>query len=340
MKDIKKALTFRASSIGDCLMGKYLLENVHAQYPRARCGLVVANHGDLMRDLFAGYPWIEVIEANRKNPRALWRLWREWRGSDLVVTQYAGKPGGVFSLASKCAARLLARRGGLVGFSDASGLNNLLYDRLVPFDPQAAPAQMEREALTLAGVEVALPHPMLAPVSDLAVLRQFNLTPGMYVMFHSFSGSKKRALSVAKRQALVVALAQALPADIELVVTGGAQDKEEAIAATSGTRAKVLVERTTMQQMLALISQSRAVIAVDTGVAHMAAQLDRPVVVIGSCIGAHWWQEGQYGPASRATILTEKSACGSVHAMVDYPPCMNTIPAQKVAAAAQNFLTS
>ncbi|MES2203231.1 MAG: hypothetical protein V4474_02860, partial [Patescibacteria group bacterium] len=108
---IRKALTFRASSIGDCLMGKYLLDNVHAQYPAARLGLVVASRGAMIRDLLSAYPYIEVVEANRANPGSLWRLWRAWRGSDVVVTQYAGKQGGRFSLATKVMARLLARRG-------------------------------------------------------------------------------------------------------------------------------------------------------------------------------------------------------------------------------------
>src|SRR3989338_3419571 len=96
---IEKALTFRASSIGDCLMGKYLLENIHAQFPNARLGIVVASRGAMIRDLFATYPWLEVIEANRRSPRSLFYLWRNFRNSDLVMTQYAGKLGGRFGLA-------------------------------------------------------------------------------------------------------------------------------------------------------------------------------------------------------------------------------------------------
>ncbi|MEK7114207.1 MAG: hypothetical protein AAB850_01520, partial [Patescibacteria group bacterium] len=99
--EIKKALTFRASSIGDCLMGKYLLENIHAAYPHARLGIVVASRAEMIRDLFAAYPWLEVIEANRRNPVSLFSLWKKYHESDLVVTQYAGKLGGKFGLASK-----------------------------------------------------------------------------------------------------------------------------------------------------------------------------------------------------------------------------------------------
>ena len=94
--DGMKVLTFRASSIGDCLMGKYLLENIHIQYPQARLALVVASRGAMIRDLFAGYPWLDVREVNRRNSSALLALWKDFHWSDVVVTQYAGKQGGKF----------------------------------------------------------------------------------------------------------------------------------------------------------------------------------------------------------------------------------------------------
>ena len=159
--EIKKALTFRASSIGDCLMGKYLLENIHARYPNARLGIVVASRGAMITDLFAAYPWLEVIEANRYSPRALWSLWKNFHGSDLVVTQYAGKPGGKFSLLSKLFGRILARRAGLIGFTDVSAWNGVLYDVLIPHTLSDAPAALERHALRAAGFPVSPEYPTM-----------------------------------------------------------------------------------------------------------------------------------------------------------------------------------
>ena len=65
-KFVKKALTFRASSIGDALMGKYFLENIHKEFPEAICGLLVGSRGKMLRELFSAYPWLEVWEVNRK----------------------------------------------------------------------------------------------------------------------------------------------------------------------------------------------------------------------------------------------------------------------------------
>src|SRR3989344_4371868 len=113
MTPITKAITFRPGSIGDSLMGKYFLENIHAQYPDARLGIVVGSRAGMLRDLFAGEPWLEVVEANRGAPRSLVALWRGWRGSDVVLTYYTA---GAIQLPTKLIVRVLARRGALAGF--------------------------------------------------------------------------------------------------------------------------------------------------------------------------------------------------------------------------------
>lgn len=321
---MRKALTFRASSIGDCLMGKYLLENVHLQYPDARLGLLVASRGAMIRDLFAAYPWLDVIEANRRSPRALLSLGRRYAGSDLVVTQYAGKQGGRFALASKCVARLLAKRGGLAGFTDASTWNKLLYDVLVPVNNELAVAEHERAVLRAVGLSVQRDYPTMAYIEDDTVLGRYGLTDGQYCIVHLYSGSAKRGLSPEKKRELITALAKALP-KTRLVVTGGAGDRDEALRLTAGTEALVCAGEVSLQQLMNLITHSRAVVSVDTGVAHLAAQLRRPLVVLRTCLAQNWWVSGQYGKDAPITVLDHDESCREGHTNRDYPQCLNSI---------------
>ena len=314
-------------------MGKYLLENIHAQFPEARLGIIVGSRGSMIRDLFSAYPWLEVIEVNRRHPFMLLQLWLSWRGSDLVVTQYAGKPGGKFSLASKLFARLLARRGALVGFADASSINTYIYSTVVPFDRAVAPTELERGVLEAIGVAVTLPCPTLVGASKSDVWARFGIERDQYVVAHLFSGGKTRALSPQKQKALVAYLAENLPQGVDIVVTGNTSEKEAAAAATGGTRARVVAEQTSLQEMIELIAGSRGVVAVDTGVAHMAAQLGAPLVVLTSCLGAHWWGSRQYPPQAPIVVLTNKGACTSGHRMVAYPPCLNDIDPRNVESA-------
>lgn len=338
MKNIKKALTFRASSVGDCLMAKYLLENVHAQFPEARCGIVIAHHEDLIRDLLKAYPWIEVIEANRKNPRALWKLWKHFHGSDLVVTQYAGKEGGRFALASKIAARLLARRGGLIGFADASKMNWLLYDTVISFSRAAAPATLEREALRAAGIPVAHAWPLLTYVPMGSSPEKFELTPKGYVVVHLFAGNKSRGLHPDKKRELLAALSKSL-AGIRLVISGGKGDRAEALQVADGLDARVIAGETTLQEFMHLISESRGVVSLDTGVAHMTAQMGKPLVVLTGCLGRHWWGEGQYASQTPLSLFSGAERHAAGHIYKDYPDCLGEIAIPDVVYTAQTVFS-
>lgn len=331
--EVKKALTFRASSIGDCLMGKYLLENIHAKFPQARLGIVIGSRGTMIRDLFAAYPWLEVIEANRWSPAALFSLFKNFHESDLVVTQYAGKPGGRFSLSSKLAARVLARRGGLIGFTDISRWNNFLYDYLVPVSFNSAVAERERAALRAAGIPLSLPFPTVQCVEDRSVLHKFKLESGKFMVAHLFAGNAARGLHPDKKRKLLTALARKLP-DIRLLISGGGADREEAVRVTENIPATIIAGETTLQELTNLISESRGVVSVDTGMAHIAAQLGTPLIVMRTCVGRQWWLPGQYGRGAPIAVFDCDAACGDGHLAKAYPACMNAIDMEEVAKKA------
>ena len=326
---VSKALTFRASSIGDCLMGKYLLENIHANSPEARLGIVVASRGAMLRDVFAAYPWLEIIEVNRRSPRALASLLKDFYGSDVVVTQYAGKQGGRFGFASKLSARILARRGGLIGFTDASRFNSVLYDKLIPHALTAAPAALEREALRAAGIPIEYEHPAMQCVSMPHVLEKFGLSKN-YVVVHLFAGNKGRGLSPEKKRELLTRLAEKLP-DTRLVISGGAADREEALAAAQNLPATVIAGDASLQELMNLIRASRGVVSVDTGVAHITAQFGKPLIVLATCLGLHWWGKEQYGTDAPISLLTCAGLCATGHLYKTYPDCLNTIDMEEFA---------
>lgn len=309
-------------------MGKYALDMVHAQFPEAKLGIVVASRGEMIKDLFAHVPYIEVIEANRRDPRGLYRLWKNFRGSDLVVTQYAGKRGGTFSLTSKLFARLLCKKGGLVGFADASNVNPYVYDHLVPEVFGVAPAELERQALRAVGVPTVV-SPTLACTPTESVLKKFGVEKGRYVVVHLFAGNRGRGLSPQKKRELLQALCRALP-DTPLVLTGTKSEKAEATEAAAGLPVTVVAGETSVQEMLELIAGSLAVVSVDTGAAHMAAQLSVPLVVLATCLGLHWWKPEQYGASAQIQLYTSAEPEG--HVFKDYPGCINNIDMDTVAA--------
>lgn len=321
---IKKVLTFRASSIGDCLMAKYLLENIHQQFPDAQCGIVVAGRKEMIKDLFLAYPWIEIMEVNRRNPKSIADLLRNYWKSDLVVTQYSGKAGGKFSFASKLVAKILANHGGLVGFKDSSFWNSFIFDKILPFDPSQAVVSHEREVLRVKDIPVSLSFPTIKYIKDEKILGRFGLSPRKFIVVHLFAGGKGRGLSPQKKKELLHFLTRNNPG-IKIVLSGGKEDREELLAITKGLTVQVIAGLTTLQEIMNIIAESSGVVSVDTGVAHIAAHLRKPLLVVRSCLGPNWWFIEQYGAQAPINVVSGDEVCKNGHVYRDYPECLNSI---------------
>ncbi len=335
-RSIQKVLTFRASSIGDALNAKYLLENIHVAYPKARCAIVVAGRGAMIRDLLAAYPWIEVVEANRKSFTSLCTLWSAFRGSDLIMIP-AAKVGASFSFPSKIAARILARRYALLGFEDASGINTFIYDNVVPLRAQA-PRLSEQDMLHAAKIPITVPHMRLMYLPQTAFLERLNLKPNSYIVVHLFAGSENRGPSQAKRQSFVDALACALP-HTPLLLTGSKSERERIEELTLPEQARNIAGDISVQELAMLMAQSSCVVSIGSGPSHIATSLEVPVIVLVTCHGIPWVGEEQYGIGIRVRVFSDTLACASGHDNTQpHPMCIEHIDAEAVAKAATEYV--
>ncbi len=329
--NIRKALTVRPSSIGDSLMGKFFLENIHAAYPDARLALVVGSRAGMIRNLFLGEEWLEVREANRRDLSSVHSLWKDFGGADIVLTYYTSS---VINISTKIVARMLARRGGLIGFSDSSMFNRFIYDKIVQiFGRETSTRRLECEALTAAGVPITIKKLSLSYVPIAGVAAKFNIC-GPYIIVHLFSGSKSRGLTTERMITLLEGLAIAMPGTT-LVLSGGAGDAAEAAEAVQGLSAVVIAGKASLQELMNLIVGSLGVVSLDTGVGHIAAHLGSPLVIMSTCLGkVGWWGPDQYGPGTPTALFCRDDLCKAGHAYKYFPDCLNEIDMAEVAKRA------
>lgn len=326
--EIKKALTFRASSIGDSLMGKYLLENIRVAYPGARFTLAVSSRSSMIRDLFAAYPWLEVMEVN-KNPLSLIEFFKRGR-NDVVVTPYTG---GIFPLAPKIVARLIARS--LVGYTDASILNRFLYTRLIPLIGRSrAPRLLECGALAALGIPAAIEHPTFTYLPQPHLFGRLGLQEKKYIVLHLFSGSDSRGLSPESRLSLIQSLIKVLPHDVKVVLTGSDKERE---SFGKDFPPQVLSAQTSLQELTALIDYSALMVSLDTGAAHIAAHLRKPLIVLSSCRGVQWWSIDMYGVGVPNALFTRLDVCAAEHDYSGYAKCLEAIDMDAVAQKASSI---
>lgn len=332
---LRKALTFRASSIGDCLMGKYLLENIHRAYPEAQCSLLVADKSGMVRDLLAAYPWIDIVEANTRNPKTILSAFQRLHFSDVTVTQYSGR--GSFSASSKLFARVLTRFGRLAGFTDSWPFNSLVFDHLIPFSMRRAMRLHECDALTTLGIPVTLPEITLVYNDDNTVLEQLNLTDGSYIILNLFSGSRGRGLSLEHQIKIARTIVGAFGDRMKIVLTGGPSDELLMRSIKELSPALVLASGISMQALVTLVAKSKAVVSLDTGVAHIAAQTGVPLVVMRTCWGYNWWIKDQYSRDGIA-VLAHDELCTNGHIAKDFPECLGAISAEEVVHAIKTLV--
>ncbi len=332
-KAVKKAATFRASSIGDALMAKYLLENIHIEYPEAQCSILVAGKAAMLRDLLAAYPWIEIVEANASRPKALLPAFKKLYPSDATVVQYSGR--GKFGTASKFFARLVTRRGRLAGFTDAWPFNRFLFDKLLPFDSRRALRLHECDALRALGIEPPLSRIALAAVPGNPVLEKLRLAPKAYLIANLFSGSPTRGLALPHQISIARALREKFGAEKKILLTGGPSDRALVEKICDAVPGLVAVPGLSMQETITLVSESLGVVSLDTGVAHIAAQTGTPLVVLRTCWGYNWWTKDQY-PNDSIRVLAHDEVCAAGHIKKDFPDCLGrTAPPEVVGALEQ-----
>ncbi|MBI5140472.1 MAG: hypothetical protein HZA94_03455 [Candidatus Vogelbacteria bacterium] len=334
MLEMKSVLTVRASSIGDCLMGKYLLENIHVAYPDAKCSLLVAGRVDMIRNLLLAYPWINVIEANRKHPMTIVSAIKDIFPSDLTVTQYSGR--GKFATASKIFARLVTKPGRLVGFTDTSPMNRFLYDRLIPFDRNKALRLEEQAALSSLGIKSSVERLSLMPRGMLPITEKLFLREKGYIILHLFTGSVNRGMSLDRQIQLARALFDTFAANSKLILTAGPGEETFLSKIIKEVPGAIPVSGLTLQELIVLVSKSIGVVSIDTGVGHIAAETDTPLVLFRPCAGYTWWHKDQY-PGNKLIVLSRDDVCTTCSIDKNFPRCLNAITVEEIVAAAESL---
>ena len=99
----------------------------------------------------------------------------------------------------------------------------------------------------------------------------------------------------------------------------------------------------TLPEITALLSRARVFIGNDSGIAHIAAAVKAPsVVIFGSSNTAHWrpWTPSLSSPA--AEVVIEEMECQPCHGYFcekfDEPECIKRVPVERVIAATERVL--
>ncbi|WP_026929746.1 glycosyltransferase family 9 protein [Glycomyces tenuis] len=161
--------------------------------------------------------------------------------------------------------------------------------------------------------------------------------PERYIVVHPGASAPARRMSVPRLAAAVDALCDA---GHPVVVTGSGPERPLTAAVAHG-RATDLGGLTTLDVLAAVIARADAVVAPNTGAAHLAAAVATPVVsLFAPVVPAEQWRPYR---VPHVLLGDQHAPCRGTrarHCPVTRHPCLETVAPQTVLAAAESLMAA
>ena len=336
---VERVLVIRLRSIGDTVLSTASLVALKRFLPHATVDILLE---DWVAPVLEGSPYVDnVITIPGANIASRSRVARQLRARryDVVYNLYGGTT-----------ATLLARA---TGAPHRVGYETYQYSWLHNHQSPSSSSLWQREKTHSVEQQLALLGWTGVPVSDrpathLAVtpsanskiseqLNAFELDDTPFVVIHpaaAFDTKQWAADNFAR-------VADELSAQGLAVIAICAPDERpvvEALMTASSARIFPLTQLR-LPEVTALLSRARLFVGNDSGVAHMAAAVETPsVVVFGSSNTAHW----QPWARAPAEFVLEEMECQPCHGYFcekfEQPECIKRVPVTRVMAAIQRVL--
>lgn len=265
----------RMSALGDVVMTLPLLRTLQKTFPRTKIHWIVSRPFDT---IVHGVSGIELIVIDKpRGPMSFWRLWRQMRQYDfdwLLVPQASMRANLV---------TLVTRAKRKIGFGalHSRDLQRFFVNETVPAEPEHLIDSFLRFATYVGATEHVLDWGLPLREDEHAWARsRVADCAGIKLAVVLAASKPERNWPVERYLETLNRLAARWP--LTVVLIGGPGTHERALAGElhKGLRVPVLdmVGRTDLRQLAALLGQTDALLAPDTGPLHIAQAMKKPVV--------------------------------------------------------------
>ncbi|MDQ4119926.1 MAG: glycosyltransferase family 9 protein [Acidobacteriota bacterium] len=339
-ENVRRVLVVRLRSIGDTVLTTPSLIALRRFLPSAQIDVLLE---DWVAPVLYGFDAVDNVMTVKRGDkkdrlRTMYNLRR--RGYDVAFNLHGGTSAGFFTFASGAKYR--------VGFE--SYRNRFFYNILAPpasdFWQQEKTHSAEQQLALLGwtGVPVAdkpKTHLTVKPeLKDFAahVFRQYEIDENYpFALIHPVSNFETKSWAIENFAEVVKYLYER---GIISVAVGTKEDLPVLMDLFNQSPLAVLLHNKTLPEITAMASKAKIFVGNDSGIAHMAAAVNTPsVVIFGSSNVAHWrpWTDAPN------EVVTESLSCapcaGYKCAEFDEPQCIRRITVERVTAALERVLT-
>jgi len=336
---VERVLVVRLRSIGDTVLATPSLVALKRFLPQARVDILLE---DWVAPVLSGFPHVDnVITLERKSTSSRARVARQLRANRYDV---------VYNLHGGTTATLLTRATGAkhrVGYRDyqyawlhneLSPASSLLWGR-----DQTHSVEQQLALLGWTGVPVSdRPPTELAVTSEAAAkvtarLETIRLSDGQFAVIHPAAAFATKQWAAEKFGRVAEELMGHGLRSIAITTPSEKSIIDEMNRMTAN--AVEAFTEVSLPEITALLSRARLFVGNDSGIAHIAAAVQAPsVVIFGSSNTAHW------RPWARrpAEIVFEELECQPCHGYFcekfAEPECIKRVPVERVVAALERVL--
>jgi ADP-heptose:LPS heptosyltransferase len=321
----------QTAAIGDTVLMSGLLVDLRRSFPDVRIVLFTGPSNYPIAQLLKGPD--EVVKLPVDNPLQAVRILRSNRVE--VLCDFGPWP----RLNAVCAALSGARF--LIGFRTSGEYRHYAYDRAVDHSARVHELENQRALIRALGVE-STSRPSLKV--DVPVPR--GLSSKSYLVFHAWPAGYRAYLKEWPRSYWVKLGDGVRPLGYSVVLTGGASDVKQTEALRSclepclGKSVVSFAGKASLPETIGILREAAAVISVNTGIVHLAAAVETPVISLNGPTDSVRW--GPIGPNS-ISIDAEGPDCGYLNLGFEYrghrEDCMSTIRPERVLEALRRVLT-
>ena len=336
---VKRVLIIRLRSIGDTVLSTPSLFALKRFLPHASVDILLE---DWVAPVLAGFEHVDnVLTVPRKSTAARARVAARLRRNHYDV---------VYNLHGGTTATLLARA---TGAKHRVGYTDYQYARFHNYLSPASASLWQREKTHSVEQQLALPGWTGVPVSDrppthLAVteiaatkmaerLKTVGLESAPFAVVHPAAAFDTKQWAAENFAAVISELAaRQIPT---IAITGPTEAELVDQLRRMSTTSIVSFPNLSLPEVTALLSRARLFVGNDSGIAHMAAAVETPsVVIFGSSNRAHW------GPwaTKPAEMVFEEMDCQPCHGYYcekfEQPECIKRVGVERVVPAIDRVL--
>jgi ADP-heptose:LPS heptosyltransferase len=224
-----------------------------------------------------------------------------------------------------------------MGFRTAGQCRHYAYDEVVEHSDEVHELENFRHLVAALGIETGSPPILEKPPRKSGTLEN-------YVVFHLWPGGRRRQQKQWAGEKWLRLIEEFIGRGFSVVLTGAGYDRsgnEEILRGVqpSARRHVTNAAGLSLQQTVEILAASWLVVSIDTGIMHLAAALDVPLVGLHGPSSSKRW-----GPVSKNAVVVESplSGCGYISLgweKVSPPPrCMECVQYETVRDACVTVL--